>query len=214
MFFFMTFAVSAGAGALSISPFLILMEILARKQIPMVPLRHLLGSGLFGLSLSAILAVADVPALYEMNFNASLNLVPFAGLWENAPQYLHSLLLFLPVGLLLPLLYRKFQRLSRCIVYSCLLSLTIELLHLFNFNVTDINNLLMNVLGAAVGYGIFSLFKRLYPPVAEEFSLSPEQTENLHSLFGLEVSILTAAAWMAALFLIPAFKSVIWTIFL
>lgn len=214
MFFFMTFAVSAGAGALSISPFLILMEILARKQIPKVPLRHLLGSGLFALSLSAILAVADVPALYEMAFNASVNPVPFAGFPENVPHYFHNILLFLPVGLLLPLLYRKFQRLSCCIIYGSLLSLTIELLHLFNFNVTDINNLLMNVLGTMIGFGIFLLFKKLYPPVAKEFSLSPLQTENLHTLFGLEVSILTAAAWIAALFLIPAFKSVIWMIFL
>lgn len=214
MFFFMTFAVSAGAGALSISPFLILMEILARKQIPMIPLRHLLGSGLFALSLSAILAAADVPAFYEMRFNPSLSLIPFAGFSECAPQYLHNILLFLPVGLLLPLLYRKFRRLSRCALYGALLALAIELMHLLNFNNTDINSLLMNVLGTLAGYGIFALFEKLYPPVAEDFSISPAQTENLHALFGLEVSILTAAAWMAALFLIPAFKSVIWTIFL
>lgn len=214
MFFFMTLAISAGAGALSISPFLILMEILARKQIPLLPLRHLLGSALFCLTLATILAASGVPPVYEMKWNAEWNLSLFSGLPDNASQYIQNALLFLPVGLLLPLLYRSYQKLSRCVLYGFFLSLAIELVQLFSFSTTDINDLLMNTLGTAAGFGIFALLNRLYPPLAEDYSLSDSLKEKLPALYGLEAFILTAVAWIAAFFLTHAFKNVIWTIFL
>lgn len=88
------------------------------------------------------------------------------------------------------------------------------LAQLLCFRATDIDDLLMNTLGATVGFGIFALLKKLYPPVAHAFSLSNEQTEKLPALFELEVYVLTAVAWAAALLLAPAIRNVILTIFL
>lgn len=214
MYLFAVTAVGAGAGLLSISPFLILMEFMARKQIPLLPLRHTVGSGLFCLSLSAILSVTGIPAVYSMSFHANINLTPFACFPSNAMQYLENVLLFIPAGALLPLLYRSFQKLSRCALYGFFLSLAIELMQLFCFRATDIDDLMMNTLGAVVGFGIFALFKKLYPPVATDFSLSEGQQEKLPALFELEAYILTAAAWAAALLFAPAIREIIWTIFL
>lgn len=214
MFFFMTLAISAGAGALSISPFLILMEFLARKQIPLLPLRHLLGSALFCLSLSTLLAAAGVPPVYEMKWNADVNLIPFLDFAKNPSQYMRNVLLFLPIGLLLPLLYRSFQKLSRCVLYGFFLSLGIELVQLLGFSTTDVNELLMNTLGTVIGYGIFLLLGRLYPPLTEDYSLSGPLKEKLPALFELEAFILTAVAWIAAFSLTHAFKNMILEIFL
>lgn len=212
MYIFTTTAVGAGAGLLSISPFLILLEIMARKQIPQLPLRHMLGSGLFCLTLSVILSVAGIPAVYSMRLHADVSLIPFADI-TDAAQPLKSFLLFLPIGALLPLLYRDRQKLSSCVRYGFLFSLAIELLQLFSVHATDITDLLMNTLGTAAGYGIFALFRKLYPPAAAEFSLSEQQTEKLPALFRLEACILTAAAWAAALLFAPAIRKIIWTIF-
>lgn len=214
MYLFLTTAVSAGAGLLSISPFLILIEIIARKQIPLLPLRHTIGSGLFCLSLAAILSVTGIPAVYDMRFNANINLVPFTDFLSGASQYVENILLFLPVGVFLPLLYRRFQKLSRCALYGFFLSLGIELMQLFCFRTTDIDDLLMNTLGTVIGFGIFALFQKLYPPAAADFSLSDKETEKLPALFELEAFILTAAAWAAALFFASAIKEIMWTILL
>lgn len=213
-YMFMIAAVNAGAGLLSISPFLILIEVLARRQIPLLPLPHLIGSGLFGLSLSTILSVTGIPAVYDIHIYPNINLIPFTNIAADMPHYVESILLFLPVGTLLPLLYRSFQRLSRCVLYGFFFSLAIELAQLLCFRVTDIDDLLMNTLGAAIGFGIFFLFKKLYPPVTHAFSLSEEQIEKLPALFGLEACILTVAAWAAALLLAPAIRNIILTIFL
>lgn len=213
-YLFMITAINAGAGLLSISPFLVLIEVLARRQIPLLPLPHLIGSGLFCLSLSTILSVTGIPAVYDIHIHTNVNLIPFAYITANLPQYVENILLFLPIGALLPLLYRSFQKLSRCILYSFFFSLAIELAQLLCFRATDIDDLLMNTLGAAAGFGIFALLKKLYPPVAHAFSLSEEQTEKLPALFELEACILTVAAWAAALLLAPAIRNVILTIFL
>lgn len=207
-------AINAGAGLLSISPFLILIEVLARRQIPLLPLPHLIGSGLFCLSLSTILSVTGIPAVYDIHIHANVNLVPFANIAADASRYVENILLFLPIGALLPLVYRGFQRLSRCVLYGFFFSLAIELAQLLCFRATDIDDLLMNTLGAATGFGIFALLKKLYPPVAHAFSLSEEQTEKLPALFELEACILTVAAWAAALLLAPAIRNIILTIFL
>lgn len=214
MYLFVTTAVGAGAGLLSISPFLILLEIMARKQIPQLPLRHMLGSGLFCLTLSAILSVSGIPAVYSMKLHAGLSLIPFADIVQNAERLLKGFLLFLPIGALLPFLYRHYQRLSCCVRYGFLFSLAIEALQLFTVHAADITDLLTNTFGTAAGYGIFALFRKLYPPSAADFSLSDAQIQKLPALFRLEAQILTAAAWAAALLFAPAIREIIRAIFL
>ena len=49
-------------------------EILARKEIPYIPLKHLIGDGIFCFFLSAILALTGVPSFYEMSCRP-------AGMW-------------------------------------------------------------------------------------------------------------------------------------
>ena len=47
MYYFLTILIDTGAGFFSMLPFLILLEILARKEIPYIPLKHLIGDGIF-----------------------------------------------------------------------------------------------------------------------------------------------------------------------
>lgn len=214
MFFFISILIDAGAGFLSVLPFLILLEVLARKQIPFLPLKHLIGCGIFCCILSAILSITGVPAVYEMRFHADMNLLPFADLASNTMQYIENILLFLPVGALLPLLFKKFQKLSCCALYGFLFSLAIELIQLLGFRATDIDDLLMNTLGTMAGFAIFSLLQTLYPPVAGALSIAEEKAEKLPALLELEAHFLTAAAWAGALLITPVIKNIIWTLVL
>ncbi len=213
MFLLIHILVNFAAAFLSVLPFLILLEILARKQIGDLPLKHTIADALLCFFIAAILAVTGVPGIYEFHADINVNFVPFADIFTNTPQYIENIILFLPVGFLLPLLFPAFQKLRRTTLYGFVFSLAIEILQLFSFRATDIDDVLMNTLGAVAGFGLFSLLRKLYPPIAGEISL-PDKCRKLHPSLRLEPALLTGAAWAAALLLIPAVKELIWEIFL
>jgi glycopeptide antibiotics resistance protein len=60
---------------------------------------------------------------------------------------------FIPLGFILPLLLKKFQRLSAVMAASLCLSLTYEILQLlFEFGSFDVDDLILNTLGGMLGY--------------------------------------------------------------
>ncbi|MDO4287220.1 MAG: VanZ family protein [Eubacteriales bacterium] len=74
-------------------------------------------------------------------------------------EMLLNVLLFIPLGVMLPLLWNNCGFLQT-VGTGFLLSGLIELSQLFNFRATDINDLLMNTIGVLLGYVIFLLFFR------------------------------------------------------
>lgn len=68
-----------------------------------------------------------------------------------------NVLLFVPLGVLLPLLWNNHGLLQN-VASGFLLSMLIEGSQLFNYRSSDINDLLMNTAGMCLGYGIFLLF--------------------------------------------------------
>jgi hypothetical protein len=96
-----------------------------------------------------------------------VNLTPLAG--TDKADMLQNIVVFLPLGFLLPLVARVRSAL-RVLIYGFLLSLAIETVQLVQSqignggHVADINDLLANTLGAFVGYGIFRA-ATLLPPL-------------------------------------------------
>lgn len=225
MYFLLSLIIDAAAGFFSALPFLILLEILACRQIPALPLMHLIGDGIFCFFLSVILSITGIPAVYELHPNVNINLIPLVDITSNTLQYLENLLLFLPAGLLLPLLFPDFRNALRCVRYGFFFSLAVELVQLLCYRATDIDDLLMNTLGCAAGYGLFLLVKKCVPSFADRFlpqpALSsdsaqarPSSQKEPPALLKLEAHFLTAAAWAGALLLTPAVKHVIWALIL
>jgi glycopeptide antibiotics resistance protein len=87
-----------------------------------------------------------------------LNLVPLVN--TDPRDMLQNVVVFLPLGVLLPVVARVSSAL-RILLLGFLLSLTMEGLQLLNAvtghggHVADVNDLLANTLGAPLGYGIF-----------------------------------------------------------
>jgi glycopeptide antibiotics resistance protein len=97
----------------------------------------------------------------------AVNLVPFkvfvdtyhaiqeSGFWEPFTiNLLGNIIIFIPIGLLLPLLWRKFSA-RKTILSGFLISLFIEFVQLTLDRSSDIDDLMLNTLGAIIGYGIF-----------------------------------------------------------
>lgn len=69
---------------------------------------------------------------------------------------------FIPLGLLLPLLFPALRTAFRTILCVCLVSIGFELVQLVSMlGVCDIDDVILNTLGGAVGYLLFFLLTRL-----------------------------------------------------
>ena len=70
--------------------------------------------------------------------------------------------MFIPTGIVLPIVYRKLDSFGKAIAAGALISLCIEILQLpFASRASDIDDLILNTIGVAVGYGIYVAVKRI-----------------------------------------------------
>lgn len=93
----------------------------------------------------------------------NVNFVPFVNILKhNTPgeivmNILGNVALFIPTGILLPILYLGLDRFYKVIGVGALMSLGIELFQLlFSTRTTDVDDLILNTLGVAIGYAIYA----------------------------------------------------------
>jgi Glycopeptide antibiotics resistance protein len=76
---------------------------------------------------------------------------------------LGNILAFSPLGFFLPLLFKSCNRLKVTFLLSLGVSLLIEIVQLlFYLGTCDIDDLILNVVGSLLGYGVYRSFKNLY----------------------------------------------------
>lgn len=91
---------------------------------------------------------------------AKVNLLPFSNEIAFMP-YLLNILLFIPLGFLLPLLWPNAGKLMYVFLAGFFLSLMIELSQYYSYRATDVDDLIMNTAGTLVGYLLYKLFKHV-----------------------------------------------------
>ena len=100
---------------------------------------------------------------YGMGASAlQYSLAPFSAASFDIEGYLLNIVLFLPLGFLLPLIWPENDRFVRVLLFGAALSLVIELSQLLNIRSTDIDDLLLNTLGALLGFLLFRLYRRVF----------------------------------------------------
>lgn len=101
-------------------------------------------------------------------FPPRLNFVPFVHLFDY-PIFKEALLnlignttMFIPLGVVWPIVYKELNTHKKVIAAGVGFSLLIEILQLpFYDRVTDIDDLILNSLGYATGYGLYLLIKQI-----------------------------------------------------
>ena len=101
-----------------------------------------------------------------------INLVPFKTInnYLNAWEYVSAKVIitnifgniaaFLPLGFLGPVVLRRLNTLKHVFFFSLALSFSIEGIQgLLGVGVVDVDDLILNVLGAVIGYGLYVLMK-------------------------------------------------------
>lgn len=170
---------------------------------------HTIGIYVFSFLLAGVLTVTGIPSFQEFHWNVNMNLTPLVDIYTNTDQYIANAVLFIPYGLLLPLLWERFDRLHKVAISGFLFSAAIEGMQLFNYRATDIDDLIMNSLGAMLGYFMFVIVKYTCPKLLPIFRL-----EKIHMigaptqgiLIKGEAAIYIGIAWLTT-FVIQSYVS-------
>ena len=107
---------------------------------------------LFSCYLSVIYVLVGLPNITYMRPEVNLNLVPFIGLIDDWKNSILNILLFIPLGAMLPILWNSFRTQKNTLLFGFGTSLTIELLQILTFRATDVNDLITNTLGTYLGF--------------------------------------------------------------
>ena len=92
-----------------------------------------------------------------------MNLVPFIdvslGRGDFFRQVCLNVVMTMPFGFLFPLTRGKRTQFGAALFFCFLMSLGIELLQPFFDRSSDVTDLITNVIGGALGYGLYAVFK-------------------------------------------------------
>ena len=119
---------------------------------------------LFSCYIAAVYVLAGLPNVTYIRPELNLNLVPFVGMIEDWKNSILNILLFVPLGIFLPLLWRRFRSATSTVLFGFGMSLAIELLQILTFRATDVNDLITNTLGTLLGFCFARLFPKKYYP--------------------------------------------------
>ena len=125
---------------------------------------------LFYIYMVLVLCVTLMPIIVSLPFifnhpYVPMNLLPFddyfSGRGDTVRQILLNVIMTMPLGFLMPIV--KKQTLFSCILWTFLLSISIELLQpLINGSrSSDVTDLITNIFGGMVGYFLYLIFKPL-----------------------------------------------------
>lgn len=112
--------------------------------------------------------------IQPLNFDAAqlksphINMIPVVNMlnYETTGEMLINVIgntaMFIPLGVIWPVVFKKLDTHAKVVAAGVGFSLCIEILQLLFFErVTDINDLILNSVGFAVGYGLYLLVKTM-----------------------------------------------------
>ena len=124
---------------------------------------HLIWICIFLFYLYMVLETTGIGTIWDIGkFGAvirleEINLLPFSNT-SFGTCFLNAFM-FMPLGFLLPLIWKEFETLTNVVLAASSWSLSIEICQLFNRRRTDIDDLLMNTLGAMIGFFFWKFFE-------------------------------------------------------
>ena len=107
---------------------------------------------LFAVYLAGVYAVAGLPNVRYFRFDPNFNFVPFLYMFSDLSGTILNVILFIPLGFFLAVLWKPFRNPVWNTLFGLGISLVIEFLQIFTFRATDVNDLMTNTLGTLIGW--------------------------------------------------------------
>lgn len=170
-----------------LGPFAIALVLLRRKKgrfsTPSTKW-HILALFAFAMYVFGVFQVTGAGTIYEAlrasdvgfhNRMLFVNLIPFSRDISLA-GYVLNIVMCIPFGFLVPLIWEDMGRLSRILPAGFAFSLLIELSQLLSIRGTDVDDLIMNTLGTMVGFVLYLTFDKV---TNSRFQLHDEDAREL-----------------------------------
>ena len=151
------------SGYVFIFPVLILYFSLLKKWGRKQNLIHITTVFLFCYYLFGILTVTGIGYTSTMSFHPRISLIPFLSMISGPIDTILNVVLFVPFGFFLPLLYKEYRNIRNVILTGFLFSLSVEIVQMFDWGATDINDLITNTAGVCLGYLAYYLLSKVLP---------------------------------------------------
>lgn len=118
----------------------------------------------FAFYLSAVCSVTGIPAADRLQMDPYFNLIPFLDIVNGPMAYIKNsvlnILLFIPLGFLLPVIWEPgYSSLKKVFLTGLGVSAGIEVLQIFTYRLTDVDDLITNTAGTILGYYLAKLYE-------------------------------------------------------
>ncbi|ANC18104.1 VanZ family protein [Bacillus cereus] len=166
-----------------------------------ISIRHFLWVYVFLFYLSLVYKVTQIATVWDISRyetwirvnQINLTLFDTAG----STTYLLNIVLFMPVGFLLPTIWPQFRKMKNTVCAGFFFSLAIELNQLLNNRITDVDDLFTNTLGAIIGYVLYkvlytALFKLILKREEKKFDTNSSLVIKYEAIFCLVCSFVGA----------------------
>ncbi|MBP3347826.1 MAG: VanZ family protein [Clostridia bacterium] len=133
--------------------------VMRKRQKPL----HIAAVLAFSFYLFVVVAATGIGNIPAVSFTPEIILIPLRDLIKAPMHFMLNVVAFVPIGVGLPLLYKKFCNVRSVALAGALFSLCIELLQMLGWGVTELDDLIANTLGACVGYWVYCLIRKCLP---------------------------------------------------
>lgn len=165
---------------------------------------------IFAFYLMAVFSVTGTPTFYTLRLNLGFNFVPLVDIVNSPIAYIINtvlnIFLFMPMGFLLPSIWKEYRSVKKIAFIGFAMSATIEILQIFTFRLTDIDDLITNTIGSILGYRIG---KNLSFKLPLKISANDKDISIKY-----EPAIIFAIIFLISFFLQPFVSNAIWDIVL
>ncbi len=120
---------------------------------------HIIMSFVFCFYLIGILTMTGI--WWFRSFSPNFNWIPFVDMIRGPVDTVLNVVLFVPLGMFLPILYKRFDKIWKVALAGFLISLSVEIVQMFGCGSTDINDLMTNTIGTCLGYCVFLLLNKI-----------------------------------------------------
>ena len=157
---------------------------------------HFIGVYIFLIYIAYVYIVTGLGTIWDIAYYqnlaqvADIYLIPFSTfemlhVLSNIISYLLNILMLMPFGFMLALIWPSFRSIKKIALTGFLFSLAIEISQLFNYRATTIDDLILNTVGAVLGYLVFAL---LYKIVTKNDNKDDEQDSETYNANDGEVA--------------------------
>lgn len=157
-------AIECLSSVIFIIPAMIILQYALLKQYNLKKFMMVL---IFAFYSMAVFSVVGIPTAYTARVDFSFNLIPLIDIVNSPVEYIKNtilnIILFMPMGFLLPVIWKEYYSAKETIVIGLAVSIIIEMLQIFTFRLTDIDDLITNTLGTFLGYYIGKTFSFKLP---------------------------------------------------